>query len=112
MKQKEHNTKKLRHSLSSKISGWVVLAAAVLLSLLMGYIWIVWSRAIRYEVDKDAMQVLDNTVMRVNGILEDAVLAADNISWLVERDIADPDIMVPYAIQTVRNNPVLNSCST
>ena len=111
MKQKEQYYKKLHHSLSSKISGWVVLAAAVLLSIMMGYIWRVWSRAIRYEVDKDAMQVLDNTVMRVNGILEDAVLAADNISWLVERDIADPDIMVPYAIQTVRNNPVLNSCS-
>ena len=68
MKQKEQYYKKLHHSLSSKISGWVVLAAAVLLSIMMGYIWRVWSRAIRYEVDKDAMQVLDNTVMRVNGL--------------------------------------------
>ena len=103
--------KAITHSLSSRISLWVVLAAALLLSILIGQLWIGWSRSIRMELEKDSMQVLDNTVLRVNGFLEDAEVAADNSMWMIERDIDQADEMVRYAQEIIRNNPVLNSCS-
>ena len=104
-------SQKVKFSLSSRISFWIVLVAALLLAIMVGQIWLGWGRSITTEVEKDSMQVLDNTVMRVNGILEDAELAAANLYWLVERDIDKPDEMVRYSNEAVRNNPVLNSCS-
>jgi sigma-B regulation protein RsbU (phosphoserine phosphatase) len=90
---------------------WIVLAAALLMAIMLIQIWRGWSRYIHAELEKDSMQVLDNTILRVNGILEDAELAAGNTHWLIERDINQPSAMVPYAEQTVQNNPVLSSCS-
>jgi len=101
----------IRDSLSSKISFWVVLVSAFLLTVIMMQLLAGMARYIRAEVEKDAMQILDNTVLRVNGILEDAELAAGNTAWLVERDIDKPDSMVRYSNEAVRNNPVLSSCS-
>jgi len=110
MRQKV-KSKKVKHSLSSKISFWIVLVSAVLLGVMVGQIWWGWARSISAEVEKDSMQMLDNAVLRVNGILEDAELAAGNTVWLVERDIDKPDEMVRYSCEAVHNNPVLNSCS-
>lgn len=98
-------------SLSSRISLWIVLSAALLLAVAMGFLWRSWAKSLRAEVNKDAAQVLDNTVLRVNGILEDAELAANNMVWLVERELDNPDAMVTISNEAIRNNPVLSGCS-
>ena len=102
----------LRRSLSSRISLWVVLAAGLLFIVIMGYLWRGWARYIREEVEKDAMQIVDNTVLRINDILDDAELSAENTVWAVEEEAKKhPEVMPRLAVELVRNNPVLNSCS-
>ena len=101
----------MRKSLSAKLSFWIVLATALLFIGVLAYLAWLYRNGIRREVEKDAVQLLDNTVMRVGGILEDAQLAADNLCWVVEHNLDRADEMVTYANETVRHNPVLNSCS-
>lgn len=105
------NTRKMMHSLSSRISFWTVLVAATLLTLMEVQLWRGWERSIRAEVEKDAAQVLEATVRRVSNIMEDAEIAVDNSIWLIEKDIDHPDAMVTNAKLIVSNNEVLNSCS-
>jgi len=100
-----------RRSLSARLSAYIVLFAALLLLLALGYLFRVTSQAARSEASDRAEQVLDNTVLRVNDILEDVEVVADNLAWLVERDIDNPDAMVTYSNQAVRNNAFLKGCS-
>ena len=103
--------KAFRQSLSARISAWIVLMAALLFLLSLGYVFKRSQDAVRREASFRAAEVLDNTVLRVNGILEDVEIAADNIEWLVLRDLRDPDAMVDLATHVVRNNKAVNSCS-
>ena len=101
----------MHRSLSARLSFWIVLAAAVLFFGMIVYLSRLWRTSIHAEAEKDAVQVLDNTEMRVDEILDDVCGAADVVSWFVERDIAKPDQMVVYSNQAVLHNTILNSCS-
>ena len=100
-----------RQSLSARLSAWIVLMAALLFILSLGYVFQRSQKALLHEASYRAVEVLDNTVLRVNGILEDVEIAADNIEWLVRRELGNPDAMVDLATQVVRNNDAVNSCS-
>ena len=101
----------IRHSLSSRLSLWIVLFAAVLFVTSLGYIFVVAQKAVRKEAIKGATRELENTVQRVNNILEDVELMADNLEWLIYRDLDKPDVMMEYSRNVVLNNPSLNGCS-
>ena len=111
-KKRKFEVLSLSRSLSGRISLWVVLAAGILFIIIMGYLWRGWARYIRAEVEKDAMQIVDNTVLRINDILDDAELSAENTVWVVEEEAQKhPEVMSRLAVELVSNNPVLNSCS-
>ena len=102
---------RFRDSLAMRTSAWVVLGAGLLFLGTLTYLFHRTGIAVKREASNRAVQVLDNTALRVSGIMEDVELAANNLEWLVLRDIADPEAAVLYANQVVRNNPDLNSCS-
>ena len=102
---------RFRDSLAMRTSAWVVLGAGLLFLGTLSYLFHRSDIAVKREASNRAVQVLDNTALRVSGIMEDVELAANNLEWLVLRDIDDPEAMVLYANQVVRNNPDLNSCS-
>ena len=98
-------------SLSARLSFWIVLASAMLFLGLILHLAKVFNVGIHKEVDKDAVQVLDNAVLRVDDILDDVRRGAYTASWFVLRDLDEPDMMVPYSNAIVRYNLPLNSCS-
>ena len=98
-------------SLSARLSFWIVLASAMLFLGLILHLAKVFNVGIHKEVDKDAVQVLDNAVLRLDDILDDVRRGAYTASWFVLRDLDDPDIMVPYSNAVVRYNLPLNGCS-
>ena len=102
---------RFRDSLAMRTSAWVVLGAGLLFLGTLSYLFHRTGIAVKREASNRAVQVLDNTALRVSGIMEDVELAANNLEWLVLRDIADPEAAILYANQVVRNNPDLNSCS-
>ena len=101
----------MQRSLSTKLSILMVLAAAILFLGLTVFLSEVSRKSIREEAEKDAVQILDNTELRVNDILDDVAGAADMLTWFVQRDINNAERMPVYAMETVRQIRVLNSCS-
>ena len=54
---------------------------------------------------------LDNTVLRLNNILNTVENSANNMYPFITRHLADADSMYAYARMIVENNPVLTGCS-
>jgi len=98
-------------SLSARLSFWCVLATALLFLGMTLYLSRIWHVGIRKEVDKDAEQVLENAVLRLDDILDDVERTADVLSWFVVRDLDKPDMMVAHACNSLRYHAKLNSCS-
>ena len=101
----------LRRNLYARLSLWIVLLSSLVFLAALNYLFFLARQTVRREAEQRAVQILDNTVLRVNGILEDVEIAADNLEWLVKRSIDAPDKMVDYAQEIVRNNSVLSSGS-
>ena len=101
----------LRQSLSTRLSLWVVLISALILVAALGYMFTESRQAIRQEAINRASQILDNTALRVNGILDRVEVATNNTDWLVTRHLDAPDSMFVYSRRILQNNPDLNGCS-
>ena len=93
------------------LSIWVVLFAAVIFLASLGYLFYESRRTVYDEAVNRATQVLDNTVQRVNNILQRVEVAANNIDWLPTRHLDAPDSMFVYSHRLLQNNPDLNGCS-
>ena len=102
---------KNRKSLSTMLSIWIVLFAAVIFLISLAYLFYESRRAVRDEAINRATQVLDNTVQRVNNILDRVETATNNTSWLPVRHLDAPDSMFVYSRRILVNNPDLNGCS-
>ena len=101
----------IRHSLAARLSIWVVLFAALIFMATQLFVTIQSRKSIRQEAIKGASQVLDNTILRLNDIMDDVKFAADNLEWLVYRHLEEPDVLMDYSRSTVQGNPFLNGCS-
>ena len=100
-----------RRSFSARLSLWVVSFAALVFLGATAYFFTVSRRYVREEAILRATQVVENSVLRLNNILEDVQHSADNLEWLVYRHLDDPDLMMEYSRITVQGNPVLSGCS-
>ena len=103
--------KYIRHSLSRRLSLGIVLFAAMILVASLGFMFWVSRQAIRQEAINHATEILENTALRVNGILDKVVIAANNTEWLINRHLDTPDSMYVYSRRILINNPDLNGCS-
>lgn len=100
-----------KKSLSTKLSLWIVLFTAVVLVSALGYMFSVSRQAIRQEAVNHATEILENTTLRVNSILERVEVATNNTDWLINRHLDGPDSMFVYSRRLLENNPDLNGCS-
>ena len=100
-----------RRSFSARLSLWVVSFAALVFLAAMSYFFFVSRRYVREEAILRATQVVENSVLRLNSILEDVEISADNLEWLVYRHLDEPESMMEYTRTTVQSNPVLSGCS-
>ena len=103
--------KYIRDSLSTRLSLWIVLFAAVVFVAALGFMFVESRKTVRQEAESRASQVLESTVLRVNGLLDRVVVATNNLEWLVLRHLDEPDSMFVYAKCFLENNPDLNGCS-
>ena len=102
---------KKQRSLSTKLSLWTVLFAGVIFIAALGFFFIESRRAVRTAAIDNATRILDNTVLRVNNILQEVKVATDNTDWLITRHLDAPDSMFVYSRRILQNNPDLNGCS-
>ena len=102
---------RIQSSLSARISLWTVLFAALVFNAALLVLGVRSRRAVKEEAFKTANQVLDNTVYRVNDILESVELVADNMEWLIYENLDKPDAMLEISHNIVQGNSFLNGCS-
>ena len=100
-----------RQLLSVRLSLWIVLFAAIIFIGALSYMFQESRRAVREEAISHATQILDNTVQRVNSILDEVETATRNTVWLPEKDIDNPDAMRIYTKSILENNPDLYGCA-
>ena len=101
----------LRQSFSARLSLWVVMFATLIFLATLGVMFVQSRKAVREEAISRANQILDNTVQRVQSILDRVELASNNTAWLVSRHLDTPDSMFVYSRNILLNNPELNGCS-
>ena len=100
-----------RHKLSVRVSLWVVLFAAIIFSIALGFFFYQSREAVRQEAVNRAMQILDKTSLRVEGILNRVEVASNMTKWLVQRHPERPDSMFVYSRGMLLNNPDFYNCS-
>ena len=101
----------IKNRLSMRLSLWIVLFATIIFISALGYMFHESRLAVRQEAINRATKVLDNTVLRVNNILDHVVVASENFVWLPMRHLDAPDSMFVYSKRILVNNPDLNGCS-
>ncbi len=101
----------VKRSLATRMSLVTVFFAAIILIAALGYMFSVSRQAIRKEAVDRATNQLENTVLRVNNILDQVEVAANNTAWLINRHLDSPDLMFEYSRRILENNPDLNGCS-
>ena len=77
----------------------------------LGFMFVESRKAVRQEAINSATETLDNTVLRVNSLLDRVVIATDNFEWLPARHLNTPDSMFAYSARILECNPDLNGCS-
>ena len=100
-----------RKSLSKRLSVGIALFAAIIFVAALSFMFAESRRAVREEAINRATQVLDNTVQRVNAILNSVVVATNNTDWLPLRHLDAPDSMFVYSRSILEHNSNLNGCS-
>ena len=86
----------IRQSLSRKLSLWIVLFAALIFNVTLGFMFSQSLKAVRQEAIDRATKELDNTVLRVNSILQRVETATDNTDWLVLRHLDTLCLFPPH----------------
>ena len=87
----------VKRSLATRMSLLTVFFAAIILIAALGYMFSVSRQAIRKEAVDRATNQLENTVLRVNNILDQVEVAANNTAWLINRHLDSPDLMFEYS---------------
>ncbi len=101
----------IRRKLSVRVSLWVVLFAAIIFLAALGFMFMQARDAVRQEAVNRATQILNNTALRVTGILNRAEVASNMIEWLVMRHPDRPDSMFVYSEAVLKRNPDFFNCS-
>lgn len=101
----------IRTSLSRRLSIIIVMMATVFFLGSLGFLFVESRKAVRNEALNGAAQVLDNTVQRVNVLMQRVEIASDNFMWLPLRHLDVADSMFVYSRRILTCNPDLNGCS-
>lgn len=102
---------KKKRSLSTKLSLWTVLFAGLIFVAALGVFFNESRMAVQRIAIKNATLILDNTIKKVDNILNHVKVATDNTDWLITRHLDAPDSMFVYSRRILENNPDLNGCS-
>ena len=100
-----------RRKLSIRVSLWVVTFAAIIFNVALGFFFVQAREAVRQEAINRATQILNNTSLRVDSILNRVEVASAMTKWLVLRHPEEPDSMYVYSRSMLLNNPDFYNCS-
>ena len=101
----------IRRKLSVRVSLWVVLFAAIIFIVALGFLFYQSRETVRQEAISRATQILDKTSLNVESILNRVEVASNMTAWLVQRHPNQADSMFVYSRGMLQNNPDFYNCS-
>ena len=101
----------IRRKLSVRVSLWVVLFAAIIFIVALGFLFYQSRETVRQEAISRATQILDKTSLNVESILNRVEVASNMTAWLVQRHPDQADSMFVYSRGMLQNNPDFYNCS-
>ena len=101
----------IRRKLSVRVSLWVVLFAAIIFNVALGFLFYQARDTVHQEAVSRATTILDKTSLRVEGILNRVEVASNMTKWLVQRHPDKADSMFVYSRGVLLNNPDFYNCS-
>ena len=96
--------------LSIKLGLAIVLIVTVIFSISVGFLFSLYKDYLRQRAVTRAMQILDNTAVRISDIMGEVETAADNVAWYVD-GCQNPDSLIRDTREILLNNPHFYSCS-
>ena len=100
-----------RRTLSARISMWVLMSVTILFVAALVIMYHYAHNAIEKESLAKAEQMLNKKVLNIENMLHRVEVATSSMRWNVEQHLDDPDVMVKYAMQMVKNNPDIVGCA-
>ncbi|MBR0046030.1 MAG: HAMP domain-containing protein [Bacteroidaceae bacterium] len=100
----------IRHSLSMRISLWVLLFAVLIFVVSLGFLYFQTRTYIRQDAMQRAEKVLNNNILDLTEMLADVEIATNNTLWLA-RTHPQPDSIEVYARSIVELNSDFYGCS-
>lgn len=97
-------------SVSTKLTMWTLCFALLIFLVSAAFLYIQSIRLIRQECIERSVKILDNTVLKVRGYLDEVETASHNIYWLVSSNL-QPDSLINFSRRVVQFNPNINGCS-
>ena len=101
----------IRSRLSVTLSLWVVLFVVGIFVIILSLFYYFSKAAVIDEAMEKAEKTLDITLLRVEKVLNEIVIAEENMSWLVLSHLDTPDSMYTYSRRILINNPKVVGCS-
>lgn len=99
------------HSFSTRLSLYIVLAAALVFSVTFAVIYYHSYRTLKVEAVQRAESVLAGTVGSMDNILQQVETALDNTEWLVRENLDRPERMYDITRRVLENNPGIAGCA-
>ncbi len=100
----------IRESLSLRLSLSIMGGTAIIFFVTMGFLYYRSSSAVNQAAIEEASQALNNTSLRLGGLLNEVEAATNNTDWVVERHL-QPDSLFAYSRRILILNPNLFGCS-
>ena len=101
----------LRERFSARLSVWVLASVIILYAATFAVIFVYAHKAIEDESLAKADEMLNGTVLRIDNMLHNMEVSGINMLWNVEHHLDDPDAMVAYSRELVRNNRNIVGCA-
>lgn len=103
---KNYLIRHLHERLSLRLGIVIVLVITVVFSLLFGYLFYRSKRYIQQVAIDRATQLLDNTVVRITGIMDDTEFVTNGLARTTPRHLR-PDSLLAFTRRAVAENPFL-----
>ena len=100
----------IRNSLSLRLSLSIMGCTAVIFFVTMAFLYYRSSTSVHQAAIEEASKALDNTSLRLEGLLDEVEVATNNTDWVVVRNL-QPDSLFAYSRRILELNPNLYGCS-
>ena len=101
---------RISHTLSMKLGLAIVFFTGIVFVMSFGYLFVRSRQYVKEEAIVRAMRVLDETSLRIMGIMSEIETATHNAEWFVMQD-QKPDSLLQYSHRVVMLNSNVSGCS-